>query len=79
MKMLTEDNRDRPSATYEITKAIQSLKFESIKITVLNGKVTQIEKRAKFRWSNQTITNKPIVKKQWQIKKSFKLKNKKNG
>jgi hypothetical protein len=61
MKMLQANNSDNTSVAQEITKAIQSLKFGSIEITVHDGKVTQIEKREKVRFSNQTITNKPTV------------------
>lgn len=62
MKMLTVKNSDNASVTNEITKAIQSLKFGSIEITVHDGKVTQIEKREKVRFENQNIPNKPTAK-----------------
>lgn len=59
--MIQVNNSDPTSVAQEITKAIQSLKFGSIEITVHDGKVTQIEKREKVRFSTQTMTNKPTV------------------
>ncbi len=57
--MLLVQNSDSTSVAQEITKAIQSLKFGSIEITVHDGKVTQIEKREKVRFGNQTNITKP--------------------
>lgn len=60
--MLLVQNSDSTSVAQEITKAIQSLKFGSIEITVHDGKVTQIEKREKVRFGNQSNTTKPTTK-----------------
>ena len=59
--MLLVQNSDSTSVAQEITKAIQSLKFGSIEITVHDGKVTQIEKREKVRFGNQTNITKPTA------------------
>ena len=59
--MLLVQNTDSTSVAQEITKAIQSLKFGSIEITVHDGKVTQIEKREKVRFGNQSNTTKPTT------------------
>lgn len=39
----------------EILRAIDSLRFGSIEITVHEGRVTQIEKREKVRFSSQPL------------------------
>jgi hypothetical protein len=59
--MLSVKNTDDTSVAQEITRAIQSLKFGSIEITVHDGKVTQIEKREKVRFGNQTNITKPTT------------------
>ncbi|MDR2220151.1 MAG: YezD family protein [Methylobacillus sp.] len=41
--------------TQEILRAIDSLRFGSIEITVHEGRVTQIEKREKVRFSSQPL------------------------
>lgn len=61
--MILVNNSDATLVTQEITKAIQSLKFGSIEITVHDGKVTQIEKREKVRFANQTNITKPTTEK----------------
>ena len=40
-----------PSAVQEILRAIESLRFGSVEITVHEGRITQIEKREKVRFS----------------------------
>ncbi len=43
---------------HEILKAIQTLRFGSIEITVHDGRVTQIERREKVRFGQETSTKK---------------------
>jgi hypothetical protein len=41
----------------ELIKAIQSIRFGSVEVTVHDGRVTQIEKREKVRLNSQPVTN----------------------
>lgn len=43
----------KPTLAQEILKAIESVRFGSIEITVHEGRVTQIEKREKVRFTGQ--------------------------
>lgn len=43
----------KPALAQEILKAIESVRFGSIEITVHEGRVTQIEKREKVRFTGQ--------------------------
>lgn len=61
-KMLPVKNSDTELVAQEIERVIQSLKYGSIEITVHEGKVTQIEKREKVRFTNQTNSTKPTAK-----------------
>jgi len=45
----------------EILRAITQLRFGSIEITVHEGRVTQIEKREKVRFNQETSRNKSNV------------------
>ncbi|HEY3301100.1 MAG TPA: YezD family protein [Methylophilaceae bacterium] len=42
----------------ELTHAIESLRFGSVEITVHDGKVTQIERREKVRFGQESSTKK---------------------
>ncbi len=42
----------------EIVNAIESLRFGSVEITIHDGKITQIERREKFRFK-PNVTNSP--------------------
>ena len=43
--------RAKPTVAQEILRAIESVRFGSIEITVHEGRVTQIEKREKVRFT----------------------------
>ena len=45
--------RAKPTVAQEILRAIESVRFGSIEITVHEGRVTQIEKREKVRFTAQ--------------------------
>ncbi|MDR5170642.1 YezD family protein [Methylobacillus flagellatus] len=45
----------------EILRSIDLLRFGSIEITVHDGRVTQIERREKVRFNNDTPKNKPAL------------------
>ena len=45
----------KPALVQEILRAVESVKFGSIEITVHEGRVTQIEKREKVRISSQPL------------------------
>ena len=42
----------------EVTRSVESLRYGSVEITVHDGKVTQIERREKFRFK-ANVTNSP--------------------
>lgn len=46
----------------ELTHAIESLRFGSVEITVHDGKVTQIERREKVRFGQDSSGNKTLGK-----------------
>ncbi len=45
--------RAKPTVAQEILRAIENVRFGSIEITVHEGRVTQIEKREKVRFTAQ--------------------------
>lgn len=45
----------KPALVQEILRAVESVKFGSIEITVHEGRVTQIEKREKVRFTGQPL------------------------
>jgi len=47
-----------PEVLQELTHAIESLRFGSVEITVHDGKVTQIERREKVRFGQDSSTKK---------------------
>jgi hypothetical protein len=47
-----------PEVLQELTHAIESLRFGSVEITVHDGKVTQIERREKVRFGQESSTKK---------------------
>ena len=56
-------NTSNNSVIQELVSAINSLRFGSIEITVHEGRVTQIEKREKVRFTDfATSLNKPTEK-----------------
>ena len=56
-------NTSNNSVIQELVSAINSLRFGSIEITVHEGRVTQIEKREKVRFTDSaTSLNKPTEK-----------------
>ena len=56
-------NTSNNSLIQELVSAINSLRFGSIEITVHEGRVTQIEKREKVRFTDSaTSLNKPTEK-----------------
>ncbi len=56
-------NEQNSSLVKELLSAISSLRFGSVEITVHEGRVTQIEKREKVRFTDSNNTSiKPTVK-----------------
>jgi hypothetical protein len=51
-----------PDILHEITRAIESLRFGSVEITVHEGRVTQIERREKVRFGSEPALKKAINK-----------------
>ena len=49
------DAAQKPALVQEILRAVESVKFGSIEITVHEGRVTQIEKREKVRFTSQPL------------------------
>lgn len=49
-------NKQNSGLVKELLSAINSLRFGSVEITVHEGRVTQIEKREKVRFTDSTIT-----------------------
>lgn len=47
-----------PEVLQELTHAVESLRFGSVEITVHDGKVTQIERREKVRFGQESSTKK---------------------
>lgn len=47
--------QQKTSLVQEILRAIESVRFGSIEITVHEGRVTQIEKREKVRFTGQPL------------------------
>jgi hypothetical protein len=55
-------NKQNSSLVQELLSAINSLRFGSVEITVHEGRVTQIEKREKVRFTDSaTTTLQPTV------------------
>lgn len=46
----------KPSVLQEILRAIESVRYGSVEITVHEGRITQIEKREKVRFAGQLGT-----------------------
>ena len=53
--MSQTNGSQQPALVQEILRAVESVKFGSIEITVHEGRVTQIEKREKVRISSQPL------------------------
>ncbi|MCB5207664.1 YezD family protein [Methylovorus mays] len=45
----------------EILRAVEQLRFGAVEITVHDGRVTQIERREKVRFSNESQKSKPTA------------------
>lgn len=57
------ENKTNNSVVQELVSAISSLRFGSIEITVHEGRVTQIEKREKVRFTDSNnVSIKPTEK-----------------
>jgi hypothetical protein len=52
---MAQGNTQRNALLQEILRAIDSVRFGSVEITVHEGRVTQIEKREKVRFTNQPM------------------------
>ena len=50
------ENKTNNSVVQELVSAISSLRFGSIEITVHEGRVTQIEKREKVRFTDSNLS-----------------------
>jgi hypothetical protein len=53
--MSQANGSQKPALVQEILRAVESVKFGSIEITVHEGRVTQIEKREKVRFTSQPL------------------------
>jgi hypothetical protein len=53
--MSQANTQQKPALVQEILRAIDSVRFGSIEITVHEGRVTQIEKREKVRFTSQPL------------------------
>ena len=55
------ENQKNIEVAHEILRAIEQLRFGSIEITVHEGRVTQIERREKIRFTQERNSSKPTV------------------
>lgn len=55
------ENQKNIEVAQEILRAIEQLRFGSIEITVHEGRVTQIERREKIRFTQERNSSKPTV------------------
>ena len=55
------ENQKNIEVAHEILRAIEQLRFGSIEITVHEGRVTQIERREKIRFTQERNSTKPTV------------------
>lgn len=55
------ENQKNIEVVQEILRAIEQLRFGSIEITVHEGRVTQIERREKIRFTQERNSLKPTV------------------
>ena len=56
----TENKKNKEDA-HEIMRAIEQMRFGSNEITVHEGRVTQIERREKIRFTQERNSSKPTV------------------
>lgn len=52
---MSQNNALQKPLVQEILRAVESVRFGSIEITVHEGRVTQIEKREKVRFTSQPL------------------------
>lgn len=57
----SNENQKNIEVVQEILQAIEQLRFGSIEITVHEGRVTQIERREKIRFTQERNSTKPTV------------------